>query len=675
MVLVSRRPTYRPLAIARRVLLAALLLFVTAVVIFYFVGRLRRQGPGAAADGSAGIGARGDLVLSGEGFDYEVTEGDEKIFRVQAERVVSDRQDQVVLETVQIEIPRDDGTDVLIEGERGVYHLESGQARIEGDVRAHDAEGLVLTGEGFEVRKDGKVIVSTSEVSFGLGDEYRGRADELIYNFDIKRLRLAGEVRIESLDPERTTLSCDRLLYERQDKILRSEGSVELTRGVEYLKAFRLSVTLGDDQKRIRFIRASQGVVGRVRPEARGDELETLVDFEGGLLYVLMDEASGKAQELELEGRERRPALLRITDAGGLQRDLLAPRLRAELEGGHLRTAYAYEHVDVIERLMIVSEVPLRRVCAERAMAELDREGELQVLRMDGRVDFQEQGTQALGDRILLPGPGEPAVIRGEPALVISERGILQAPIISYVQETKRFEAEGGVRAELPRSRSLGLDSGEGREPVRVTSRTADWSDQPAKVRFLGEVRAWQGEDFLLAKELTAEPDEERLTAVGKVKTVLKPRPSSELEGEGEGAEGGPIEATADKLLYERAERLLSYSGNARVLQKGRVIRCKKLEVLLAEERESERFESLTCRGDLSLDDPEEGSRVTGSELVYVPATERADVTGNPVVLTKSDGTELRGSRLIYDFATGTTRLRSRQVEAAETGNAAEGPP
>ena len=73
-------------------------------------------------------------------------------------------------------------------------------------------------------------------------------------------------------------------------------------------------------------------------------------------------------------------------------------------------------------------------------------------------------------------------------------------------------------------------ESEQGGPPLRVTAREASWDDARDAVRFSGEVRAWQGEDYVVADELEAENGGERLEGRGSVKTVIKSRRDDDEE-------------------------------------------------------------------------------------------------------------------------------------------------
>src|SRR5262245_24103403 len=92
-------PQVRKLQRLRHLLLAALAAAILGVVGLYMFGRAGREAPSAQADGTAG---KPGVAVAGEGFDYTLTQGDAKIFRIRGDRIRSDRDENVELEGVAL---------------------------------------------------------------------------------------------------------------------------------------------------------------------------------------------------------------------------------------------------------------------------------------------------------------------------------------------------------------------------------------------------------------------------------------------------------------------------------------------------------------------------------------------------------------------------------------------
>jgi lipopolysaccharide export system protein LptA len=661
----AKRKTHLPVAVARWLLLGALVVVVSAVITIYVAGRPTDTVPKLDPSASPSNLSLSDQVLSGEGFDYEVAEGARRLFRIRSERIVSDREDRVELEQVDLEVEREDGERVRVTSERGVYQVATNTAILSGDVKIRDGEGLQVASEGFELLRKGRVLESTAPVAITLDEDFRARADKLTYHLKRRELALEGGVLIERVSDllPAASLSADRLVHDPRGGTLRAEGSVELRRGEEFLRAARLSLSFGEDESDLRFVRAAQGVAGRFAAEAAADDLAPMLDFGGKLLYVLFEEGSDQPKRAELDGRRAKPAWLETSDQSGLTRRLASRGLHADFRGGTLSEARSTGSIALTERLAFAPDPPLRRICADAADASFDPEGEIRSMRLVNQVDFQEQGRQAVGRRIRVGPHGDRMQLTGEPASILSDQGVVEAPKIAYSADGAAVEALGGVRAELPEGGRFSLLDENSKAPIRVTADDATWSDDPSRVEFSGDVRAWQGADYVLADRLLGEPEERRLTASGNVKSVLHQqapdfaRGDNEEGGEGEDeAARAPVEVTASKLVFERDRQAIKYSGLVKAHQVGRTLRCQELDVLLGE---TERLDSLHCIGSVLLEDPDGGNKVTGDRLDYDPVSETAHVFGNPVTLTDQQGAQISGHHLTYDFASSTAQLES----------------
>ena len=88
----ARRTTTSTLRRVRRVLLFGLLLFVSALVGLYLFGR-RAPSELASLD-RAETPAGSEVTIIGNQFRYEVTEAGEKLFDIEADRLLSDEPDE-----------------------------------------------------------------------------------------------------------------------------------------------------------------------------------------------------------------------------------------------------------------------------------------------------------------------------------------------------------------------------------------------------------------------------------------------------------------------------------------------------------------------------------------------------------------------------------------------------
>ena len=647
-------------------LLMALFAFLGAVVVLYIVGRMGRPDETQPAD-SLNADPEGELVLSGRGFDYEVTQEGRKVFRVRAGKILSDRDDNYELEDVQLIMTREEGDTFELKSDRGVYNVQKQEATFSGNVRFSGPRGVELTTDGLELRDEGDVLVSSSPVQFSFLGRYTGSANRMRINPEKNLFVLAGKVEVDTYrgDAEPMSMRCKRFAFDRDTKILHAEGAVRLTRGRDTLRARRLAVHLTEDESQVKFISARWNVLGTVVQDA-SDGQENVSMFTGRELSIDFEEGTEDPERAELSSSVAARARLAITDQSGLTRQIDSARLVGEFVGGALRTARAFDNVEIVEHMSFFPEVVLRSVCGDSLVARVSRDGDLRDIVVDGTVQLHQGEVQGFGDRAEADIAGGAMEIVGRPAWFFRGSDELRAPRVVYDQNEDKITAEEEVQAVVSRGSGFDVEGGsdpgedeEVEEPIRIAAQQAVWTRAPSVVTFSGGVRAWPGQNFMQADEMVGEEETSRLTASGRVKTVVRSddNPSEEgTEATEDEVPREPLEVTSEEMVYERPLRLIVYSGNARAVQAKKTIRCQEIHLQLAEEGG---FEEMSCEGTTRVEDAENGNTLTGERAVYFPDDRVIEVSGSPVVLRDSKGTTLQGRVLIYDVETGRARMRT----------------
>ncbi len=614
------------------------------------------------------------LVLAGEGFDYEYTEGGRQALSIHGDRMLSDRDDNVVLEGVELTLYQEDGDAFHLVSEKGSYNLRSEQSELEGDVVVRGPDGLRFETERITVHR-GQLIQSKSPVRFRFAERYAGRANSLTVTLRRRVYRLDGKVRIDLVRgvPAVGFLACDLLLFERDEGLIRALGDVRLRRGDDFLSARRLAVRLTEDERRASFIRAHWGVTGR-RAGVDPDGDPFWIGLRGEALSLTLDETTGDPQELEIESSDRSSVILEQETAAGSMRRLSTPYLTGEFAAGELRLMKMSEPVALTEALTSDPQALLGWGCAKEAQVELDSGGFVRTI-LEGAVELWQSGLHSRGDQATVEHESGAGELQGVPAAVLFDRGELTAPAI-HQREDGSIEAEGGVLARFVG----GTGSFRGRdEPVRVESESASWSPADGSVVFLGNVQAWQGTSLLLAQEVREETAVERLTASGGVRTLWEreaaevPERFVEVRADpGIADSGGPeseaapeapreeaLEVTAESLVYDRPSSVITYQGDVYARQGLRSMRCEQMEADLDDDGKARR---VTCRENASVVDRLAGRTVEGDLAVYDLETSTARVSGERVRMEDADGREVVGPVLVYDFATGSARVESPGV-------------
>jgi lipopolysaccharide export system protein LptA len=455
-------------------------------------------------------------------------------------------------------------------------------------------------------------------------------------------------------------LRCRRLIYEEDSHRIYAEGDVFLARqGVE-LRAGRITVTLSEDGSDIRFIRARFNVSAS---QVLGDDLQSFSRFEANELALSYDEATGKISRAELDARRAEQVFIEAADATQLARRLTAPRLLVTFEDGKPDRVEAFRSVEIKEYLVFAPRVILLLTCSTSAVAEID-DGRFETIWLRQGVDIHQLDMQAVGDRVVRRAEGEATEIEGDPAAIYTSRGDLVAPAITHFGAGRAL-ASGGVRATMTRSGGFEMiRDAEGEEsPIRVTARDAEWDEADNSVTFSGDVRAWQGEDFIVAERLSGEEGGDRLRAERNVKTVITSRREPDADTTAE--EMAPVEVTAGQMVYERKERVLRYFDSPIARQAGRTLSCNDLQLRFDAEEELER---MVCRGGVVMEERTENRLIRGDIAVYTPGQSLLEVGGTPAFLQNPDGVEVRGSVVVYDLESGRANVRAGEVELYEEG-------
>jgi len=666
-------PGHRPLIVLRWILLGLLLVAGGSVLRVYLSRDTEPSTPRSIADDPESPLESGDVVLAAEGFEYEVIDEGVTLFFIRSNRMVSDRQDRFVLEGVELRMEEENGDLYTIASDRAVYDLESRNATLKGSVVMAGPDGLELRGEEFNLQHGGRILESTvAPVNYRLPDAYAGTADGVRINLHLNSLVLRGQVAIYSppgVEPP-VRLTAARMLYREEESMRRTEGGVVFTRGDDRLSSQRLSVTFDSSEGGVggvRFIQGRWQVRGRLSLDSGNDDRAGSLEFDAGKMGVAFDSTGDLVESVVLEGGDE-TAMMLLDDGAGLRQTLRSQSIFTGFVDGAVSRLETFVPAVLEEGLTLPGAPPLRRLCGNTLSARVGPDGGLTELVLDGSVDYRDSRLSASGNR-LEGDPEDELRLSGTPARLLAENDDVEAPEIVYSRSGGSLLATGGVRATgLDRS-GVELASSDDRAPVLVTADRARWREEPPEVAFLGEVRAWQGESFLLADRLRVLEDGERLVGEGAVKTVWKPRPGDEQKRP-------PIEVNAEQFVYVRRERQLNYSRSVRAHEAGRTVRCDDLEILMDVER---RIESLLCEGEAVVEDPVNGRTVRGSELLYTPADRLVLISGTPVVLEQRDGTAMEGRRLRYDLDTGEVRILSEprtsrpEAELAEPVESVDG--
>jgi lipopolysaccharide export system protein LptA len=204
-------------------------------------------------------------------------------------------------------------------------------------------------------------VVTERPAEIGFANTYLAWGKQLQVHMNEQLFLLEGNTNVTNVDEKAPEMSlhADRLVYEREKRLLRAEGDVELLRDKDHLKTDSLTTYLDADEKSALSVRALGRVNGEAHPKS-ADKGNATVKFRGDDLTVLMDtEAKKSGQEVRTvtlvgkpgtPGKPDRPedkAELQTIGSGspggpggpGMTRTLVASRLEGHMVEGVLSSA------------------------------------------------------------------------------------------------------------------------------------------------------------------------------------------------------------------------------------------------------------------------------------------------------------------------------------------------
>ncbi len=646
-----------PFARLRRALLATFTVTVGGISLLYWIGRQDTPAvtPGASepdgADSGGVVGDDSGTLIASEGFEFEQKVAGRPVFRITGDRFRAASDDRVELTGVVLELYRD-GEPYQVVARRADWNPATQEATLEGEVVVSGGDGFSVSTDRLELGEQGNRVRSAGPVRIRQGDALAGEARGLVLDFTTDLYELLGPTRLTSSAEEGGSsieLEAARIKVDRRHREIRAEQNVVLTRGRDRVTAEQLTLYLAPDERTPRSISARWSVSGSLYG-AVGDGSDAVpVSFRAHEVTIDFQGRPARPARVSLEAdRGGHVVLLSPTEDGRI-REIAARYVVAALTDGKLATAQGFQPVFFSEYPEGRPDLPWRTAQADQTEAEFDDRGRLARLTLIGRVSFREDRLEGRGERGFVDLELGRAELFGRAVRLVSERGEIVAPHISWNRSTGLTTAAGGVQAQLePEAASLVVGAGGGAGgPVRVDAEEAFFQESPRGFLFRGQVQAWQGESVLFADQLRGEEAEERLSAGGGVRSLLRAsRPGATAMSD--------IEITASTLAYRRRDGVLTWAGDVKMNQDNRILTASELVADLDGHNEIVR---LTARDPVRLEERTAGRVILAQEAVYDVRAGKTIFSGSPVELSEGQGTKIRGRRLEYDHQSGAARV------------------
>jgi lipopolysaccharide export system protein LptA len=630
------------------------------VVILLLVAYNFGQSGLVSVDPSQSVSTQGAVSVA-EKVRYSHSSDGVKIFEVWAENQRLDNQGVSHLDGVRVEFFREDGVSYVVTSRQATLDENTLAALFEGDVEVRGWRSMELDARAIDISQGGRIINSRGTVDIRWlnesgGPYLEGRASAMRIDREADSVVLSEGVHLRSvrgIEPP-IRLDAQRLSYNRQEGLARAVDDVRLTRGNQSLSCRALTLFLKQDLRTLDMVRARFGVEGTM--VSRGEDSSvTRVSFRGELLEVHPADKDPTVRFINLTRDDGPPVEIEVVRPDGTGQALVADEVIARTSGDNLSQLEGKttrgNAVSLTEYLDLPNPFVLRRACADRLVAGFAPEGGLSQLFLEGQVEMRDGERQLTGgDQATYNSVGERLEITGRGVEVLDSRGDLYAPKIVLQGDTGVLSATGGVEATLRNAAESGLGGtplGQGQGPVRVQSETATWTQTPPAFVFDGDVRAWQGDNLVLAGQLRGNQANREMAASGGVTTLWTPRGSSVKR---------PVEVKARTMTFRDAEGELLYSGDVQLTSDQRKLSCSEMTVELGPD--SQDAERMICDQDVVLVDPVGGKRVTGDRANFGIAADLIEVFGDKVQLENADGGRFEGKYLRYDVSTGAVQLK-----------------
>lgn len=656
----------------RKLLLLALVVCVVGVTALFIFGRTGKQTAVRTSFDDEASQAGEGTTLIGQDFDYTFTDREKPIFRIRGASIRAARDETIFLDDVGVTLYDEQGRPFHVESRQAAFNRVKNEGHLQGNVVLKGPENLEIRTSRLQLRDQGATLYAPRAVEIRYGGRYVARGARARVFMPEDLYVMAGNVSVDSVPgvTPPVALRAQRLVYEREKRLVRVEGKARLSHGTDFLNALRLNAFLTPDETGLVFVRGLWEVEGRVTTKAEGGAPAT-VNFSGKDIAVLMRPEANQVRRVDLEGSPRQPARLEST-SGGLTRVLQGLRVEGVLgASGALDSAEAFGGVVIRESGSQPGSPAVRQARGQRAQAGFRSDGQLATVSLMQNVSYQDGKVSADGERAEVNFDSGQGEFFGSPVQVRSERGQVSGPRVVYQRDQQTVQVLGGVRALLEQAEDqdlAGSPLGQGEGPVRVEAREALWRQSPSSFVFRGDVRAWRGDNLLLAPELRGDNEKKTLTATGGVKSLWIPKPGQvqKAAGTGQAAKRSPVEVTANEMNYVEPQRggqgVLTYTGSVRVEQEGKTLACEKLDVEMGADNQAD---TLLCNGDAKLNDPATGRNIEGQRAVYELDTRQVEMFGEPWVTMKDrEGHQVQGRRLVYSIEDGKVQVKGTQPAA-----------
>ncbi len=363
-------------------------------------------------------------------------------------------------------------------------------------------------------------------------------------------------------------------------------------------------------------------------------------------------------------------AVMKVTpiraEKGVDKKTIQAPQMTADFfeEGNRVKTFHATGGVKVELEATVAKAHPLRVTTSKILTADFVADSQdVDTLVQQGDFKYNEGDRNAVAEAATYKGQTEFLMLRGKRPMVWDAKARTQADEIDYDHVKDESFARGDVRTTYYSRETTNNSTPfkNTKSPVFITADKGDARNKDGVAVYTGNARGWQDDNFVKADRLELYQNDKRMVAIGKVESALY---QVKKESQQSKSEVVPGFATADRMTYSDADRIVHYDGSVKARQGTDNIDASVVDVYLM--KETNEVERLIAEGNVALAQP--GRRGTGDKLVYTSADGRAVLVGkNARVEDAEKGTTIgaqltfysRDDKVVVDNQQGTGRVKS----------------